>query len=112
MKAWASCACSGVAFAAGADGPDRFVSDHRFLQLLCVQDRRDCRAIGSTIFFPRCPFPLVQRFADANNRPQRSFMRGVHFAVHDFVRFAEQGSAVRYDRARRNAQTNRATSPR
>ena len=41
-------------------------------------------------FFDLAFLALLERFADANNRPQNFLVRRVHLAIHDLIRLAKQ----------------------
>src|SRR5690606_35287490 len=80
---------------AGADGPDRLVSHYR------IRKRRDARGgqhrldltlddrIGSA------GLPLLERFADAQDRRQPGGLRGLELRRDDLVGVAEETAAFR-----------------
>ena len=72
---------------AGADGPDRFVSDNRVLHLFVGQARQAPAHLRVQDLFGLPAFAFGKRFPDANNRLERGGVGGQGFFGDQFVRF-------------------------
>ena len=63
---------------------------HRFVQLLRAETSEAAAQLRAEDLLDFAPLALLQRFADADDRPQRCVMRGAHLAIHDLIRLAKQ----------------------
>src|SRR5438874_11598435 len=79
---------------AGADGPNRLIREHGFLEFFRAQAGQTAAQLGGKHLFHFTAIALVQRFTDTNNRTKGGFMRGPNLAIHDFVSLTEQGASL------------------
>ncbi len=80
----------GCGVAAGADRPDRFVGDDRFLDLLVGETVQRTAELRCENRLDLAGIALFERLADAENRGHQSSVSGVQLAVDQGVGLAEE----------------------
>ena len=79
---------------AGADRPNRFVSNHRLTQFSGGQISQAAAQLQRQNLFHVPSLALLERLSDAHDRAQARFMGSAGFAIHDFIGLAKHRATL------------------